>query len=99
METSVFVAIMTAQNNNQPPPFYASTNKGITKLQLSEEATTQTQPQLLELLRSLIETINKFIEKDGNFKRQLELAISEIRESNGNIADKMDELIRDWNEL
>ena len=99
MKTSTFVAIMTAQNNNQPPPFYATTDHNMTKLHLSEEVTTQTQHELLELLKSLVEKFNKFIEKDDAFKRKLTLAVSEIRASNGDIADKLDELIYDWNNL
>ena len=46
------------------------------------------------LLRSLEQEA-----KDAEFKRKLEAEISKIRELNGNIADKLDELIRDWNNL
>ena len=94
------VAIITAQHNNQPPLFYASTNKGITKLQLSEKVKIETSPdKLLEVLKSVEEKLNKFIEKDEIFKRKLTLTISQMYERQEitlDVHDKMKALTEEW---
>ena len=52
-----------------------------------------------EKITVLTQQFQDYVKKTHEFRRKLESAISQIRESNGTIADKLDELIRDWNEL
>jgi len=54
---------------------------------------------ILAELKKLTERYGSQIKKDAEFKRKLESAISQIREKNGDVADKLDELIKDWNDL
>ncbi len=54
---------------------------------------------ILEMLKILNEKYDKQTKKDAEFKRKLELTVSQIREYNKDLADKMDEMIREWNDL
>jgi len=57
----------------------------------------------IESLKIELEKMNKKLdtltENDRIFRYNLEVAISKIRESNGNIADTLDKLLDDWNNL
>ncbi len=61
------------------------------------------QKQNIELIITQLTKITKKLdtitENNQSFRRKLESEISKIRESNGDIADTLDELIRDWNNL
>lgn len=81
MKHSTHVAIMTAQQGSQVSPFYAVTEGDKTKLHLSKDIVSETDPKkLLEVVISLEEKVNKLIEKDEDFKRKLTLTISEIHQ-------------------
>ena len=61
------------------------------------------EKQNIELIITQLTKINKKLDKitenNQSFRRKLESEISKIRESNGDIADTLDQLIRDWNDL
>ena len=52
-----------------------------------------------EKISEIKKTQDEYVEKDRLFKSKLEAEISRIRESNGDIADRLDQLIDDWNNL
>ena len=55
-----------------------------------------------ELNRKIDELTKKFDDYVTNtkiFRQKLEAEISKIRESHGDIADKLDQLLIEWNEL
>ena len=60
-----------------------------------EDSNKSTDEKILEIKN----TLDKYVENDRQFKRKLEAEISRIRESNGDIADSLDQLIDDWNNL
>jgi len=61
------------------------------------------QNQNISLIIAKLTEINKKVDtitkNDQSFRRKLESEISKIRETDGNIADTLDQLVRDWNEL
>lgn len=60
-----------------------------------EDSNKSTDEKILEIKN----TLDEYVENDRQFKRKLETEISRIRESNGDIADRLDQLIDDWNNL
>jgi len=54
---------------------------------------------LLDELEKINKKLDTITENDRIFRNKLEVAISKIRESNGDIADTLDKLIDDWNNL
>ena len=50
-------------------------------------------------LTEINEKLDTIMKNNQSFRRKLESEISKIRESNGDIADTLDQLIRDWNDL
>ena len=60
-----------------------------------EDSNKSTDEKILEIKN----TLDEYVKNDRQFKRKLEAEISRIRESNGDIADRLDQLIDDWNDL
>lgn len=60
-----------------------------------EDSNKSTDEKILEIKN----TLDEYVQNDRQFKRKLEAEVSRIRESNGDIADRLDQLIDDWNNL
>jgi len=60
-----------------------------------EYSNKSTDEKILEIKN----TLDEYVKNDRQFKRKLEAEISRIRESNGDVADRLDQLIDDWNDL
>lgn len=50
-------------------------------------------------LDDLTKKFDDYVNSTKAFRRKLEAEISKIRESHGDIADKLDELLIEWNEF
>lgn len=78
-------------------PFSGSRNSSLLlNVSLISSREVVVEPVLNE--KPLEEKLDKIIERDEN-KRKLTRVVTEIRASNGDIADKFDELIYNWNNL
>lgn len=60
------------------------------------EETTGTLAEEIKKLRKQLEKRDK---KDDEFKRKLESAISQLRETDNEMADRFDKLLQGWNYL
>ena len=75
-----------------------TTRSGVTREEVAdiiEDATITSQQKIVELT----EKFDRYVEKTDDFRRKLEFQISKLRESQGDIADKLEELLNEWNDL
>ena len=77
---------------------YPSQGSGVGAGQVKKivEETTGT---LAEEIKKLREQLEKRDKKDDEFKRRLESAISQLRETDNEIADRFDKLLQGWSYL
>jgi len=59
----------------------------------------ETTETLVEEFKKLRKQLEKRERKDDEFKRKLEAAISQLRETDNEMADRFDKLLQGWNYL
>ena len=64
-----------------------------------EHGQGQKMDEMNKKIDELTKKFDDYVTNTKTFRRKLEAEISKIRESHGDIADKLDQLLIEWNEL